>query len=187
RLRHRRRPRPEGNYGGKDASLARSCGSLRNNSYALRLCTTVHMKYRTILEHFEGALLYVEEGSREPRDRLVERQARVSFYCIAQRASGGLDPAPEKDALRGEVVLLPGDEVAHRVAQRRDMVFGLGSVLPACQPQGGQLAAQLGERRFAGVSDGIRARVKCYGRLAGADEHRVVLVAHRLFIRLSGS
>src|SRR3954462_11823654 len=135
------------------------------------------MNTAPILEHFEGALLRVEEGFRESPERFIEREARLCFYCVAQRSRGGTNPAFEERALHGEVALLHGDEVAHRVAKRRDMVFRLAHAVPAREPQCRKLAAETGERRFARVTDGISACVQCDGRLAGADEHSVVLVA----------
>ena len=142
------------------------------------------MNYRAILEHFEGALLYVEEGFRESRDLSVERSRRLGFYCIAQWTDRRGDPAVEEDALNGEVALLHRDEVAHRVAECGDVVLGLRCLFPARETEGGKLAAQLGKRRFARVTDGISAGIECNGRLAGADKHCVVLVAYRLGVGL---
>src|SRR4029453_4246340 len=93
----------------------------------------------TILEHFEGALLYGEEGFREATDCLVERQGRVGFYCIAQWARRRTDPALEELGLAGELALLHRDQVAHRVAERGDVILGLRGVLPPRKTEGGQL------------------------------------------------
>src|SRR3954462_12887222 len=109
------------------------------------------MNTAPILEHFEGALLRVEEGFRESPERFVEREARLCFYCVAQRGRGGTNPAFEEGALHGGAALLPGDGVAHRVAKPRDVVFRLAHAVPAGEPQGRKLAAETRERRFARV------------------------------------
>ena len=121
------------------------------------------MNYITILEHFEGALLYVEEGFRESRDLSVERSRRRGFYCIAQRTGRRCDPAVEEDALRGEVALLHRDEVAHRVAECGDVVLGLRCLFPARETEGGKLAAQLGKLSGHSMFAGDTRRLQMCG------------------------
>src|ERR1044071_7737675 len=103
-------------------------------------------EYRTILEHFKGALLQVEEGFRESPDRFVERETRLGLYCVAQRARGAAEPALEEGALHFEVALLHGDEVAHHVAERRDVVFGLARCLPARETRSEEHTSELQSR-----------------------------------------
>ncbi len=66
------------------------------------------------------------------------------------------------------------DEGAHHFAEHADVVLGLGRVDAFCETERGEIAAQGGERRFAGISDRIGARIQGDRRLAGANEDCIV-------------
>src|SRR5438105_4480285 len=128
----------------------------------------------------------IPEGFREARHRFVERGVLALLYCGAQRFHNGINPAPEEAPLLLERARVSGDEVAHRVAERRYMVFRLRRLCAPREPKRGELAAKLGERRLVGIADGIGARIKCDRRAARADERRVELFAQRFGLRRRG-
>src|SRR2546425_6711420 len=129
---------------------------------------------RTILEHFKGALLQQKECFGEVSDVLVERNVGIALYCIAQWLECGTHPPAEELALHLQRALLLGDQVAHGVAERGDVVFRFRCALSAFQSERRKLAAQSGEWRFAREPDGISACVQCDGRLSRADKGGIV-------------
>src|SRR6266513_208054 len=168
--------RAAGAYAQQEVAPGQASGAL-GHDYLLDLIvlTTVSV---TILEHFKCRQFKLEKRFCEAGDRLVEIRYLRVHYCIAQRSRRRLDPPTEKPLLAGKFCLLLRNEVPHRLAQRRNVVFGFARPAAAREAQRGQVGAQLGERCFIRVTDGISAGIQCDRRFAGADEGRFVLFAY---------
>src|SRR5258708_1303402 len=117
---------------------------------------------------------------KKTRDTLVEGDTLRLVYWAAQRADDGPNPPLEEPLLFLEVALLLRDEMAHHVEERGHVVLGLGRLRPPAQAERAEHPAQLGERGFIRVADGIGRSIKCDGGLAHADERRLVFLAHLL-------
>src|SRR5689334_9928784 len=108
-----------------------------------------------ILEHFKSRMLQREKAYRERGHALIERGVPTFLYCTAQGLDNRSDPAREKTFLLVQGTRLLDDQVAHGVAERGDMVFGLPGLGAAHEAERSELAAQRRERRVARVTDGI--------------------------------
>ena len=139
---------------------------------------------RTILEHFKGRMLKLEEGHSEARNRAVETDLVRLVYCTAQRLHRGPNPLLEETFLLLQLRFLLGNEMAHDFAQRGDVILRLGGFAAARKTQRREVAAQIDERHLVCIANGISRRVKRDGRLAGADEGAVIFLPQRF--RVSG-
>src|SRR5438552_4042769 len=125
-------------------------------------------------------MLQRKERFRRSSDEFVERRVLALLYCIAQWLRDGLDPPIEEAPLLFQIALLLRDQVAHRVAERRDVIFRLRRLVATRKPERRQLSAQRRKRHLVGVPHGISTRIQCDGRAPGSDEGRLVFLAHRL-------
>src|SRR3954470_23198935 len=124
-------------------------------------------------------MLKRKERFCEPCYAMIKAGRVRLLYCAAQRLARGPDPPAEERLLLLERRALHRNQVAHHVAERREVILRLVDLATARKAQRGEVRLELDQGRFVGVSNGISTCIKCDRRLAGADEDAVVGVAER--------
>src|SRR6185369_1292199 len=137
------------------------------------------------VDEIEGLLFDGKEVAREAGKRGVEVRVRMAGDVRKERIHPGPQIGRMKGALRRERVAaglsrrIPGDQVAHHLAQACEVIFGFLDAIGARESEAAQVVAKLHERALVDRAREVVRRVQEDLGLAHALEERIELRSRR--------